>query len=255
MTLQEHLQELRSRLFMVAIFFALALGACYYFSQEIYNFLLIPFGNVTTNKEDYRLIFTSPAEAFISYLKLSFLSAIFFTTPIFLIQTYLFLAPALYKNEKKFITILLTISPLLFFCGAIIAYYYILPLAFNFFLNFENRNLANSSQIAVELEVRISEYLSFTKNIIFGFGIAFQMPILLLSLIKFKIISLSSLTSKRKYWILSFFLISAILTPPDILSQIFMASLMIILFEGMIFLTKFFEKVSSMLIYSTRTYK
>ncbi len=238
MTLQEHLQELRLRLLIAFAFFIIAFCCCYYFSQQIYNFLLMPFSQSITNKEDYRLIFTSPAEAFISYIKLSFISAVFFTTPIFLTQIYFFLAPALYKNEKRFIITLLTSSPLLFFCGAIFAYYYILPLAFNFFLNFENRNLANSSQIAIELEVRISQYLSFTKNIIFGFGFAFQLPLILFSLIKFKIISISTLTSKRKYWILLFFLISAILTPPDVLSQIAMAALMIILFEGVIILTK-----------------
>ncbi len=240
MTLQQHLQELRFRLVLVGIFFILSFGFCYYFSREIYNFLLLPFSNSVANHQDYRLIFTSPAEAFISYLKLAFLSAIFFTTPIFLIQSYLFLAPALYKNEKKFVISILTASPLLFFLGAIIAYYYILPLAFKFFLNFENRQLIDASKIAIELEIRVSEYLGFSKNIIFGFGLAFQLPIILFSLVKFKIITLESLTKKRKYWIAAFFLVSAILTPPDIMSQIALAILMILLFEAMILLARIF---------------
>ena len=245
MTLQEHLQELRSRFMVVAAFFIVAIVACYYFSAEIYEFLLVPFSSAIANDEDYRLIFTNPAEAFFSYVKLAFIAALFFTTPIFLMQIYLFLAPALYKNEKKFILGLLSSCPTLFFCGAIFAYYYILPLAFEFFLNFENRDLTGNDKIAVELELRISEYLAFTKNILFGFGFAFQLPVALFALVKFGVISVNNLTSKRKYWIILFFLISAILTPPDVVSQIAMALLMIGLFEGAILMLKIFAKNQS----------
>lgn len=242
MTLQEHLQELRSRFMVVAAFFIIAVASCYYFSREIYDFLLIPFTSIIADNNDYRMIFTNPAEAFFSYVKLAFIAAFFFTAPILLIQIYLFLAPALYKNEKKFIIGLLSSCPTLFFCGAIFAYYYILPLAFEFFLNFESRNLDQSNKIAVELEIRISEYLAFTKNILFGFGFAFQLPVALFALVKFGIISVNTLSSKRKYWIIFFFLISAILTPPDVVSQVAMAMLMVGLFEGAILLLKIFTK-------------
>ncbi|MDA9573398.1 twin-arginine translocase subunit TatC [Rickettsiales bacterium] len=242
MTLQEHLSELRSRFIYITLFFIISLVICFNYSLEIYNFLLRPFIAITQNPEQYRMIFTSPGEAFFSYLKLSLIATIFISTPFFLTQIYLFIAPALYQKEKKYFIAIFISSPFLFFGGAIIAFCYILPLAFEFFLNFENKNISHNSAMALDLEIKISEYLNFCKNIIFGFGVACQLPIILILLYKMNIISLESLTNKRKYWILSFFLIAAILTPPDIISQIIMAIIMIILFELIILLLRVLGK-------------
>ena len=128
MTLQEHFKELRHRIIFSAIFFVIIFFICYFFSEKIYQFLLQPFAEVSVNNQNRRLIYTSPTEAFMTYLKLSFSSALFFSFPIFAAEFYLFLSPALYKNEKKNILLIFFFAPFLFLCGAIFAYYFILYL-------------------------------------------------------------------------------------------------------------------------------
>lgn len=241
MTLQEHFAELRRRIFFSVIFFVITFCACYFFSEKIYEFLLQPFADISQNNQNRRLIYTSPAEAFITYLKLSLSSALFFSFPIFAAEIYLFLSPALYKNEKKNILLIFFFSPFLFLLGAIFAYYFILPAALNFFSSFEIQGSAASSTLPIHLETKISEYLKFVTNLIFGFGIAFQLPILLLFLIKVDCLSVNDLRLKRRYWIVIIFILAAILTPPDILSQISLASLLIILFEIVILIGKYFN--------------
>lgn len=226
-TLSAHFNELKNRIVFCTIFFILIFGACYYFSDKIYEFLLRPLAESSLQK-DHRIIYTSPSEAFFTYLRLSFNSALFFSLPIFAAQFYLFLAPALYKKEKKFILSILISVPILFLFGALIAYFFILPIAFDFFLSFET---VNPNGMAIQLEARISEYLNLVSYLLFGFGIAFEMPLLLILLIKANLLSTDSLRKTRKYWIICIFIISAILTPPDVLSQLFMALLLILLFE------------------------
>jgi len=141
------------------------------------------------------------------------------------------LAPALYKKEKKIILLTLFFAPFLFLCGAALAYFFLLPITFKFFLSFEVQGLMHSSQIPIQLETKISEYLNLIIDLIFSFGIAFQLPILLLFLIRFGFLSVNDLRIKRKYWIVIIFIVAAILTPPDVLSQISLAIPMIFLFE------------------------
>ena len=131
---------------------------------------------------------------------------------------------------------LLISIPLLFLLGAILLYYFILPIAFKFFISFELSGNLNS--IPIELEARISEYLSLIVKLIFGFGFAFQIPVFLLILVKTELITIESLKSKRKYWILLIFILAAILTPPDIFSQIFLAIPMILLYEVALLIAK-----------------
>lgn len=240
MNLQQHLIELRSRIIFSVIFFIVALIFCYFFSQEIYNFLLQPFIETSQNNQNRKLIYTSPTEAFVTYLKLSFYSALFFSFPIFITQIYLFLSPALYKNEKKNILLTFFFAPFLFLCGAAFAYYFILPAALSFFSSFEVQGSAASKNFPILLETKISEYLNFVTNLLFGFGIAFQLPILLLLLIKVDCLSVNDLRSKRRYWIVIIFILSAILTPPDVLSQMSLAILLISLFEIVILIGKYF---------------
>jgi sec-independent protein translocase protein TatC len=229
LTLTNHLIEVRRRLVYCIIFFFISFVISYVFVTQIYNFLLEPLIQAYDSNHDKRIIFTGLTEAFTTYVKLAFLSALFISTPFFITQFYLFIAPALYKKEKLLILSLLIISPFLFLFGAVLLYYFIFPLAFKFFISFELP--ANMGVIPIELEARISEYLSLVVKLIFGFGLAFQLPIAIIILVKIGFISIESLKANRKYWILLIFILAAVLTPPDILSQISLAIPMILLYE------------------------
>ena len=242
MTIGSHFNELRSRAMVCVLFYTIIFAICYFFSKEIYHFLLKPFIEVSQNNQNRKLIYTSPTEAFMTYLKLSFYSSLFFSFPIFFAEIYLFLSPALYKNEKKNILFTIFFSSFLFLFGAIFCYFFILPMALKFFSSFENLTSIQDSTLPILLETKISDYLNFTINLLFGFGIAFLSPILLLFLIKGGYVKVKDLRSKRRYWIVIIFILSAILTPPDILSQISLAILLIILFEIVILLGKYFNK-------------
>jgi sec-independent protein translocase protein TatC len=230
MSLSSHFNELKQRTLYCIIFFIIIFIICYLFSSDIYQFLLHPFLEISQNHDHRKLIYTSPTEAFMTYLKLSFYSSIFFSFPIFFAEIYLFLAPALYKNEKKKVLLTLFFSTFLFLFGAIFCYIFILPMALKFFSAYENIGTA-TNEMPIFLETKISEYLNFTINLLFGFGVAFLTPIFLLFLIKSGFVKIKDLRSKRRYWIVVIFIISAILTPPDILSQISLAILLIVLFE------------------------
>lgn len=242
MNLNEHLNELRQRLIFSVIFFFITFGVSYFFCEKIYDFLLQPFLEISENSQNHRLIYTAPGEAFISYLRLSSYCALFFSLPIFAAEIYLFLSPALYKKEKKNLLITFFSMSILFLFGAVFSYEFILPLALKFFASFENPTLEHLS-IPLQLETKISEYLNFTVKIIFGFSIAFQLPILLLFLIKLNFLSVENLRRKRKYWIVMIFIIAAILTPPDLLSQISLATLLIIFFEVTLLIGKTINKI------------
>ena len=242
MTIGSHFNELRSRAMICILFYIVIFVLCYLFSKEIYHFLLKPFIEVSQNNQNRKLIYTSPTEAFTTYLKLSFYSSLFFSFPIFFAELYLFLSPALYKNEKKNILLTIFFSSFLFLFGAIFCYFFILPMALKFFSSFESLSSVDDSTLPILFETKISDYLNFTINLLFGFGIAFLSPILLLFLIKGGYVKVKDLRSKRRYWIVIIFILSAILTPPDILSQISLAILLIILFEIVILLGKYFNK-------------
>lgn len=242
MTIGSHFNELRSRAMICILFYIVIFVLCYLFSKEIYHFLLKPFIEVSQNNQNRKLIYTSPTEAFTTYLKLSFYSSLFFSFPVFFAELYLFLSPALYKNEKKNILFTIFFSSFLFLFGAIFCYFFILPMALKFFSSFENLSSVDDSTLPILFETKISDYLNFTINLLFGFGIAFLSPILLLFLIKGGYVKVKDLRSKRRYWIVIIFILSAILTPPDILSQISLAILLIILFEIVILLGKYFNK-------------
>lgn len=237
-SLQKHFAELKRRILFSVIFFAASFFISYFFSEKIYQFLLQPFAEISSQEQNRRLIYTSPTEAFTTYIRLSFISSLFFSFPIFIAEFYLFLSPALYKNEKKNILFIFFFSPFLFLFGAIFAYEFILPLTLQFFASFETQGFAEVSNFPIQLEIKISEYLNFLINLLFGFGIAFQSPILLLFLIKVGLLSVNDLKKKRRYWIVIIFVMAAILTPPDVLSQISLSILMILLFEIVILISK-----------------
>ena len=236
-----HLTELRSRLIKAFIFLLFSFVVCYIFSAEIYDFLVKPYSSaIIENNLDRRLIFTALHEAFITYLKVAFFASFFITSPIFLTQIWKFVAPGLYKNEKKALLPYLIATPVLFIFGGLLVYYLVMPLAIEFFLSFES--VANSGSIAIQLEAKVNEYLSLIMRLIFAFGISFQLPVILSLLARINVIDSTYLKKRRKYVIVIIFAVAALLTPPDPITQIGLALPLLILYELSIFVVKFIEK-------------
>jgi sec-independent protein translocase protein TatC len=175
------------------------------------------------------MIFTQLYEAFFTYLKVAFFGAVFFSFPMWATQLWLFVAPGLYRSEKRTIMPFLLASPFLFLLGAALAYYFIFPMAWKFFISFETP--AGADSVAIQLEAKVSEYLSLVMHMILAFGISFQMPVLLTLLCKVGILNVASLRKGRRYAIVAMFAVSAIITPPDIISQIGLAVPLILLYE------------------------
>ena len=171
-----HLAELRKRLINSFIFLIIFFVACYFFAEHIYGFLVEPFATAVKNDgSDRRLIFTALQETFLTYLKVSFFTAFFVTCPYILMQIWKFIAPGLYKHEKIAILPYLVLTPILFFLGGMLVYYLIMPLAIKFFLSFESTGL--STNLPIQLEAKVNEYLSLVMKLIFAFGISFQLPV------------------------------------------------------------------------------
>ena len=187
-----------------------------------------------------RMIFTALHEGFFTQVKVAFFISMTIAFPILLIQLWKFIAPGLYKNEKMMFLPFLIATPVLFFLGACMVYYIVIPLAWDFFISFQITGINGS--LPIELEPRISEYLSLVMKLIFAFGICFELPVLLLLLTKSGIMTPQDLANKRKYAILISFIVAAILTPPDVISQVLLALPMIVLYEFSILLSKFNNK-------------
>lgn len=228
-TITEHLLEMRNRLIYSLVAILVAFCISYYFAEDIYKFLLRPLVETIGDTQNQKIIYTNLLEAFATYLKLSFTCALFFSFPFIALQFYLFIAPALYKKEKKFILAILFFCPFLFLLGAAMVYEFVLPLAFKFFLSFQSFDPEGS--LPIELQAKIGEYLDLVMQLIFAFGIAFQLPIILVCLVKFGVLSIEGLKSKRKYWIVIIFAIAAVITPPDVISQLALAIPMVLLYE------------------------
>jgi len=231
MPLIEHLMELRTRLLWSVGAFLLAFMVCYYFSTQIYGFLAAPLANILFEQGggDRRMIFTALYEAFFTYLKVAFFGAVFFSFPIWATQLWLFVAPGLYRSEKRAVLPFIIASPFLFLLGAALAYYFIFPLAWHFFISFETP--AGVGTVPIQLEAKVSEYLSLVMHMILAFGIAFQMPVLLTLLCKVGILNVDSLRKGRRYAIVGMFVLAAIITPPDVISQVGLALPLILLYE------------------------
>ena len=236
-----HFVELRSRLLKSIIFILVIFIISYIFAEQIYNFLVEPYANAVKDDDNSRrLIFTALHETFIAYLKLAFFAAIFFGSPVLLIQIYKFIAPGLYKNEKKALLPYLIFTPILFLFGGLLVYYLIMPLAIKFFLSFES--IGTNTSLPIQLEAKVNEYLSLIMRLIFAFGISFQLPILLNLLAKIGVVNSTYLKKTRRYVIVIIFTAAAILTPPDPITQIGLAIPLLLLYELSILTVKFTEK-------------
>ncbi len=236
-----HLIELRKRLINTLIFLFFLFIICYFFSDYIYGFLVEPYANAVKNDDiDRRLIFTALQETFLTYLKVSFFTSFFFTSPFILIQIWKFIAPGLYEHEKAAIMPYLVITPILFLLGGSLVYYLIMPLAIKFFLSFES--LGNVTNLPIQLEAKVNEYLSLVMKLIFAFGLSFQLPVVLSLLARIGLIDSIFLKERRKYIVVIIFTAAAILTPPDPITQIGLAIPLLILYELSILSVKFIEK-------------
>jgi len=237
----EHLTELRSRLVKSFIYLFIFFGICYFFAENIYGFLVEPYAQaVKDDLTNRRLIFTALHETFITYLKVAFFTSMFVTSPIILTQVWKFIAPGLYKNEKRALLPYLIATPTLFLLGGMLVYYLVMPLAIKFFLSFETT--AQLSGLPIQLEAKVNEYLSLIMRLIFAFGISFQLPVLLSLLARVGFVDSEYLKKRRKYVVVIIFAVAAILTPPDPITQIGLGIPLLILYELSILSVKLIEK-------------
>ena len=236
-----HFIELRSRLLNSLIFIFIIFIISYIFAEQIYNFLVEPYAKAVRDEQiSRRLIFTALHETFITYIKVAFFAAIFIGSPVLLIQIYKFIAPGLYKNEKRAILPYLISTPILFLLGGLLVYFLVMPLAIKFFLSFET--LGSGTTLPIQLEAKVNEYLSLIMRLIFAFGISFQLPILLNLLARIGVVNSDYLRTRRRYVIVIIFALAAILTPPDPITQVGLAIPLLLLYELSIFTVKFTEK-------------
>jgi len=239
MSLFDHLTELRKRLLWSFIYIIIIFIICFYFASDLFYFLAKPLLNLLNVSEGQGFIYTALQEAFFTELKIAFFFALFFAFPLIAIQIWKFIAPGLYRKEKNAFLPFLIATPILFFAGGAMVYYLIAPLAWNFFLSYQN---ISDSGVPIRLEAKMGEYLSLMMRFIFAFGLAFQLPVVLGLMAKVGMVTYTSLKKFRKYAIVIAFLAAAFLTPPDPFSQISLALPIILLYEISIYIAKIIQK-------------
>ena len=231
MPLLDHLIELRRRLIWSMAAFMVTFFVAYFFSKQVYTFLAQPLADVLQERGggDRRMIFTALYEAFFTYLKVAMFAAAFVSFPVVSTQIWMFVAPGLYRSEKRAMLPFLVATPILFFLGGALAYYFVFPYAWRFFLSFEIPE--GTGGLPIRLEAKVGEYLDLVMKLIFAFGITFELPVLLTLLAKVGIVTAASLKRVRRYAYVGMFIVAAILAPPDVITQFGLAVPLIVLYE------------------------
>lgn len=240
MSMLDHLIELRRRLMWSAAAFIGCFLIAYYFADPVFNFLVEPLVDLWEGQEPRRLIFTAMHEKFFTDLKIAFFVGAFISFPVVAGQMWMFIAPGLYRNEKKAFLPFLVATPVLFFIGGAFVYYFVLPVAWEFFASFEQT--AEDGKLAIELEPKVDQYLSLVMRLIFAFGLSFELPVVLTLLTRVGIISVAGLRKNRRYAVVIAFIAAAVLTPPDPISQLGLAIPIIVLYEISILCSMVVEK-------------
>ncbi len=230
MPLLDHLAELRRRLIWSGVALLIAFGVSYYFAPQIYDFLAAPLAHALKARgEKPQLIYTALYEVFFTYIQVALFAGLFISFPIIATQLWLFIAPGLYKREKRAMLPFLVATPILFFLGGALAYYVVLPTIYKFLLGFQTQPAHGG--VDIQLMAKVSEYLGTVMKIIFAFGVSFELPVLLTLLGRVGIINAAGLKKYRRYAYVGCFIIAAILAPPDALTMCILAGPLLLLYE------------------------